>query len=389
MPTYYNLAISLSIISIIVLGCSKSKNTDPIPVENIKKLATDFFPVGFYTEGFSSLTRHKQIIDDLTSGGFNVMYSESNALSNSEYEDLLTYSNFKGMHNIIGLQPKGRNDIFINQIKKHNAVVGWAIGDDANILYTKNELALNNASAKAADANHLTFSAVTTSIFNETSKLNDFTSITDVAAIEWYPIYSSATNGNFTYNVMSKFNDATALNSKHSWAILQTYKWPGSGNNWPSPDQITNMTYTSLNAGITGILYYTLRDYRAAYDDRSINISQTDIWATAKRIAAEINGTNGLKDVLQKGELTKLTGTDSVSSNMVSCSYWIYSGFTYLIVTSINENVNSYVKITLPTAATGSIYSLFLYPTTLKKSGNILSGTVNAKSVQIFKIKNN
>lgn len=367
-------------------------NQPTLSVVNVRKPVTDLFPVGFYTEGFTGLARHKQVIDDLARGGFNVMYLEGDVLTNTEYINLLNYSNLKGIKNIIGLRPRGRNDAFVNQFKTYNSIIGWSIGDDAELLYTKAELTQNQTATKAADVNHFTFSAPSPDLITNVTKLKDFTSITDVAAMQWYPIYNSSTNGNEIYFAMSKFDDMAALNRKPSWASLQTYKWGGTGNKFPSPDQITNMTYSSLNAGITGILYYTLRDYRATLPNQpenlSINNTQPKIWATAKRIAAEINGTNGLKDVLQKGKITKLTGTDNVSNADVSVSYWTYSGFTYVIVTSMNESADSPVTITLPAKATGKVTTMFSYPATLTKSGNTLSGTVNAKSVQIFKIKN-
>jgi len=360
-----------------------SQTTTAIDSEGYVLLNNErFFPIGMYCEGFWNL-EHLEHADTLKSAGFNTMYTECYVMTDEESASFFNHCEQIGMYNLIGLQPDGQNPEYQNLFKNYNSIIGWGVGDDADIQFTVPELTSNHNISQLNDNKHITYSAVTTNIFGSNNMLTDYTSITNVAAIEYYPIVYGTEDLTGAYSV-SEGLDTNCINSENSaWTILQTYRWDGLVTNvYPTNEQITAMTYLSLIAGTKGILYYTFKDYD---NNSSINITQPLFWKRLKQLTSEISV---LQDVLLYGTLTKVSDLINISDSWAS--YWLYNNKLYIIAINSSQTNSISYDFQMPDGFQTNLTPVFSnYNNTCSISENRFYANLNPYEVQIFEVLSN
>jgi len=364
------LSIAFSFNALCYSQATKSSlRSDGVVLKN----GEPFFPVGYYCEGIGNLSKLKSAADTLSASGFNMMYTEYNALSLTDNGTLFNYCNSKGIYNLVSFyEPKPIIDApmtnFINMFTSYPSIFMWSVCDDANKVPSDYVIRKNNL-AKSLDSDHLTYQSWYATGIDTT------VGIIDASAMQTYPIYHSSSRIDRDWDLFKEIVSKCELNGKASIANTQIFCW--SGSIWPTAEQADVQTYLALAAGFKGILFYTFKDYRV-FPSKMVNITHPELWNVSKNFAREINST--LKNVILNGERSS-TGAKPFSR--VYFAKWTYNNEEYIL--AINANTTAQI-ISVPVAGTNNM-SLFPYRnSTLSTSNNTLTGRLNPMEVQIYKI---
>ncbi|WP_193198739.1 hypothetical protein [Nostoc sp. MG11] len=334
-----------------------------------------FFPFGFYHESYNlTFQQLIQAVRDLAAAGFNTIFASCDNLDN--YGVFLDEAERVGVFVITSFNVDDPLAV-VKKFKDKPAVLGWGIADDVGDHETRNEILAFHKQIKAIDPKHFTY----ISISGWSRKWLGHSNIADLIGGQSYPISYPFNNkpkglANDLSTVHHVFNIGRFEANKYNRPVianLQTFRW--EEGRWPTANEVYNMTYQALLAGVKGILFYTYEGYK----DNSIR-QKPDVWSRVKSIVPEINR---LTPVLLEGTLTKLdTKFDDVLAGQ-----WIYGNSVYLVVLNTSQTETRQVVITIPTPAKGSAQPLFSgRPSGMRFQDGKLRGFIKPEDVHIYQL---
>ncbi|CAM3711318.1 hypothetical protein [Deinococcus frigens] len=235
-----------------------------------------FFPLGFYHVSWADGGTPAQRLSDLkkfSAAGFNLMATEP-----IDDRDVKNYTRFlkeaqqQGVYVVsYGLSPK-----MVAATKGYPAVLGFKVADDSNVSVSPAEISKRTQAIKRVTPDKLTYISLSVGYNRpETS----YFGVSDMVGNQSYPIGNDDIN--VTYPVMRSVVDSALARNTVPLANLQTFSW-GQGQPAPSPDELRNMTYQALMAGVKGIVYYAYRSKEADLNH------QPALWQAAQDLAHEI-----------------------------------------------------------------------------------------------------
>ena len=221
-----------------------------------------FFPIGLY--GLRTLPVNgnnlEQAVKDVADAGFNFVHSYQ-AGANKEFLDLA----YKyGLKTWTGVRIPGTN--FVENLRKHPAVLAWYVGDDTAMHYTPQQIYDRVDGVKAIDPRRITCQADVMNSGDAVSSYRPFVKVTDVFMPEIYPVHGENPNPlekcvAATIRDMKRFKSdvAEAKDDKpHGiWPIIQYFKGWTSWKRFPNRDELYAMTFASIAHGAHGITWYT------------------------------------------------------------------------------------------------------------------------------------
>jgi hypothetical protein len=332
------------------------------------------FPLGFYHVS-NRLTSQQRMeaLRDTAAAGFNVIHAGCSDLD--DYSKFLDEANRLDVY-VITEFDRTNYRLIVEKFKDKPAILAWNIADDAGDHETKGQILELHRSIKKIDPNHYTY----TSISGWSKKWTEFSNTADLIGSQSYPIGYTLTNQteglpNKLVEVNHTFSLAEAAASKYNRpfiANVQAFKWDNQRS--PTANEVYNMTYQSLVAGVKGILFF-------AYDDGANNQIRDRplVWNRLKSLAPEINR---LRPILTDGTLTKL---DPKNSELLA-SQWEYQNRFYIIVvnTSQTKKIAASIKIS---AKKGLAKTLFSGRRSgMKLSSGYLSGSIDPEDVHVYQI---
>jgi hypothetical protein len=333
-----------------------------------------FFPFGFYH--VSNRLKPQQRMDalrDIAAAGFNVIHAGCSNLD--DYSNFLDEADRLGVY-VITEFDRTNYDQVIKKFSQKPAVLAWNIADDAGDHQSKAQILDLHRKIKAIDPLHYTY----TSISGWSKQWAKFSDTADLIGGQSYPIGYTLGNQpqglpNNLSEVNHTFNRARAEASKHNRpfiANVQAFRWEKQRS--PTANEVYNMTYQSLLAGVKGILLF-------AYDDGGENQIRNNplLWDRLKSLVPEINQ---LKPILIEGTLTKLNPKNA----QLLAGQWKYKNSFYVIV--INTSSTKTISASVPTSIPkGSIKTLFPgHPSGMILRNGQLSGEIKPEDVHIYQI---
>jgi hypothetical protein len=376
----FAFAPSIGIISLILALCyvqpvCVSKNTSLI--KKIKVLTPSgkpFFPLGFYHVS-NRLTAQQRMValQDTAAAGFNVIHAGCSNLD--DYSKFLDEANRLGVYVITEFDYTNYAQI-VQKFKDKPAVLGWNIGDDAGDHKTKVEILDLEQKIKEIDPSHYT----SISISGWSRKWAEFADAADLIGGQSYPIGYTLSNKiqglpNTLIEVNHSFKLATTETSRRNRpfiANIQAFRWDNQRS--PTANEVYNMTYQSLLAGVKGILFF-------AYSDGGKNQIRDNppVWNRLKSIVPEIDQ---LSPILLDGTLTNL---DTKNKELLA-GQWEYKNHFYVII--VNTSQTKKIAASIKTSAHKSFAKTFFpgRPSGMKLRNRYLSGSVNPEDVHIYQI---
>lgn len=305
-----------------------------------------FFPMGFYCEGFQSIEEHIYAANKMAEGGFNLMYTEYNAMLKSDYSAFFDTCHSKKIFNLLSFyDPSVNIDVpmteFINTFMDKPSILLWAVCDDANNVPAENVIRKNDL-AKNLDKNHLTYQSWFSTGFDATIE------IVDASAMQSYPIYAYGRIDR-DWNLFREIVFKCEINNKTPIANLQIYKWEDDVSRWPTAAEADIQSYLGIAAGFKGILFYTFKDYG---ENKTIDSSHPDLWDATVRVAEEINET--FKEAILNGFRTSTT---SQNASQLYYGKWIYNHEEFVVAINSSSTPKT---ITIPVTGTNP-QPLFAY----------------------------
>ena len=334
-----------------------------------------FFPIGYYAEGFNTLTENNYAANTLSTAGFNMMFTEHDIqITSAEFSSFLDNCASKGIYNMLSfwdpstaIDDKMRS--FIPTYRNKPSVLAWCIGDDASTLGSESDILRKDNLAKSLDANHLTYESFNGTVRSSISQVGQ-------SAMQGYPHFFSGDlmDGYGTWTSFVDVVNQCASNGKTPLANLQSYRWQtGTGFLYPTAAELDVEAYMAIVAGMKGLFFYTFKDDGTS----TINLTQTALWNASVQVCTEIQGT--LINALLDG--TRTTTADA--TNHVYYAKFVYGSETYVIAVNVAQQSHS---VSIPVTGT-TLTKVFSYRNgTLSLNSNTLSGTLGAEEVQIYKV---
>ena len=333
-----------------------------------------FFPLGFYHVSHRLTTQQRMAaLRDIAASGFNVIHASCTNLD--DYSKFLDEANRLGVYVITEFDRTKYRPI-VKSFKDKPAVLAWNIADDAGDHETKAQILELHRNIKKIDPNHYTY----TSISGWSKKWAEFSNTADLIGSQSYPIgytFGNQPKGlpNKLVEVNHTFNLAKTAASKYSRpfiANVQTFKWDDQRS--PTANEVYNMTYQSLLAGVKGVLFF-------AYDDGAKNQIRNNplVWNRLKSLVPEIKQ---LSPILIGGTLTKL----ETNNAELLASQWKYQNRFYIIAVNTSQTNKIAASIKTP-IKNGTVKTLFPgHPSGMKLSSRDLSGLINPEDVHVYQI---
>ena len=346
-----------------------------------------FFPFGLYFSS-SRLPAPDRMdgIKTMISSGFNVAFISNEG---EGFQNLLDTAEKYNFYYVVGTNRSSDKVQAINTIKHRGCIFAWDLTDDSDDpgLAKPDDLVKLNSSIKSADPDHLTFMTLT-GYFQQRRNLADlYTGMADLPAYQAYPIGPLPASDLFnrqdivltdTYNRLLMYVQSAAKYNKPFILTNQVFSWNFRINNpsprWPVVSELRNMVYTSLAAGVKGIL---------AYSYTNELLKQMTLWEEFKTIRQDILT---LEPVLLFGSLTRVNTEDEE----VIASYWEYNDECYVVVVNTSYTKSKSAFILLPEIyenAPATATSLFpRMPNTLSFTGRNLTGDIPPVAVEFYKL---
>lgn len=367
---------AIGLISIaLVLSCTQpmciGKNVSLSKRVNVlTPKGKSFFPIGFYHVS-NRLTAQQRMValQQIAAAGFNIIHAGCTNLD--EYSKFLDEANRLGVYVITEFDQTNYAQI-VQRFKDKPAVLGWNIGDDAGDHKTKLQILDLQQKIKEIDPKHYT----SISISGWSRKWSEFADAADLIGGQSYPIGYTLSNKikglpNTLIEVNHSFKLATTESTKRNRpfiANVQAFSWDGARS--LTANEVYNMTYQSLLAGVKGILFF-------AYDDGGKNQIRNNqpVWNRLKSLVSEIDR---LSPILTDGTLTKL---DTKNKELLA-GQWKYQNRFYIIV--VNTSQTTKIATSIKTSAK-NIKTLFPgRPSGMKLRSSYLSGLINPEDVHIY-----
>ena len=340
-----------------------------------------FFPFGFYHVSWDSTAEQRiNALHGIAAAGFNTIHASIKSHDDfNEYGKFLDEAAQLGVHVISEF---GVDRVTaVKKFKGKSAVLGWNIGDDASSHESANKLLQIHHQIKAADPNHLTYTSVAFNldIFRVKNSYLDYAHVADLIGGQSYPIGLPLPLN----NVYDVFNIACAEANKHNRPVianLQTFRWAETSwkrlnvnRRWPTPDEVYNMTYQALLAGVKGIIFYTY------YDSENQITEKQNLWNAVKSMAVEIKK---LSPIFLNGKLIKFnTGVPDLLAGT-----WRYQEHLYVMVINTSYDTKT-VSIQLPTPSDGKAKPMFPdRPSGMVIKEGKLSGSISPLNVHIYSL---
>jgi hypothetical protein len=220
-------------------------------------------------------------VQQLGAGGFNTMAGQAN--NDSNYGAFLDTAAAQNVKVLTIFTTGSYEDVsLVNTYKTKPAVLGWNVGDDADLDFTVADLQTQHQRVKAADPNHISSLSMTASARIGRYGNDEYTKITDAPQMQMYPIFDGSSpdmNVGEAFNVWERFVRSSEKANRVPIADVQTFNWERSGtaDRWPTADEVDVMSYLALAAGTKGLLYYTFEDYSSTGGGSTINLTHPDI----------------------------------------------------------------------------------------------------------------
>jgi len=343
-----------------------------------------FFIMGCFTDPTAPYNKRIETIDDLSSGGFNCMYSSGGGLKNfSLFDQYHDYAHRKGIKILsIAAKDDESHSYYIqkmNHVWDNEAILGWYIADDAN-WKSLTDLYRLHEQAKAIDSIHVTTISFYSSPWEDWDgfRLGLYCRTCDVVQMQSYPIGKEPVD-----EVYKDMLHTTQIANRYHRPVvidLQTYDWQNSGHDWgrmPTPAEIDLMSYLAVAAGVQGIMYFSYLDYMS-YPVSPMSQSKPRHWQAMCRAAREIGY---LDQIYLHGE-----HRTEHSREHLYHAYWQYDNSLYLIVINTSESDTEEVAIDLPRYDWGPLHKIFTYrPGGCSLYRTHVSGTIGPQEVQIYK----
>lgn len=344
-----------------------------------------FFIFGFYHVSWDATAAQRmKALHDIAAVGFNTIHASIKSSNDLyEYGKFLDEAKRLGVYVIseFGVEPV----IAVNKFKNKPAVLGWNIGDDASSHDSTNKLLQIHCQIKAADPNHLTYISVAFNLDSYRVKQSyaGYAHVANLIGGQSYPIGLPVSLN----NVYDVFNIACTEAKKHNRPVianLQTFPWTNTSwrakgvnfvnRKWPTAEEVYNMTYQALLAGVKGIIYYTY------YDIENSIIENSNLWNGVKNIVPEIKKLN---PILLNGKLTKInTRVPDLLAGM-----WTYQDHIYVMAINTSHKNVKKVSIQLPSQRVGEAKSMFPgRPSGMVIKNGKLSGSINPLDVHIYSL---
>ncbi len=333
-----------------------------------------FFPFGFY---YASVNANERLeaLRNIASAGFNTIFIFWQTLDN--YEEFLDEAKRLGVHVITELK---RNDItIVNQFKNKPAVLGWGLADDAGDHQSSQEILEFHRKVKAADPEHYTYISVS----NWSKKWRHYAHVADLIGGQSYPIgYPFNNRPNNLPSDLSEVNyvlnigrEAASKHHRPVIANLQAFRW--KEKQWPTPNEVYNMTYQALLTGVKGIIFYTYGDGESRLTD---NLA---LWDMVKSLVPEIKT---LSPALLKGAFTPL----NTQFNDLLAGQWNYGKKVYVVVLNTSRTNTRQIAVQIPVKVTGAVQPLFPgRPSGMVFQNGKLSGSIEPEDVHIYQLLRN
>lgn len=328
-----------------------------------------FFPFGFYHLSWAATPAQRQRdVRALGAAGFNTLTTEA-----IDDQDLATYDTFLEDARAAGVKvvPYGFSLQNIKRFGRSPAVLGWKVADDSNAQTTPQEIRKRVNEVRSASPDRLTYISLSVG-YNRREP--QYFGVADAVGNQSYPIGDDDIN--VVYPVMRITVEEALRHGNVPIANLQTFSWNdlnGRGGNWPTPQEITNMTYQALSAGVKGVVYYAYRGPEAALDQHP------DLWNATKRLAQEVRVlapalSDGRRDTLAVPPRTPLLAT-----------VWTYGGRRTLVVVNTSRTRNVTLNNFPVPGGTPGLRPMFEgRARTLALQNGTLSGTLGPLDVQVY-----
>lgn len=368
--------IILSFLIFLVIANGFGQTTSALRIDGVMlKNGEQFFPIGYYAEGYNTLEENNYAANVMAQAGFNIIFTEHDAMSTNDFSIFLDNCEAKGIYNILSFwDPSAaiskNMNTFIPMFKNKPSVLAWGIGDDASTNGTVQQILYKNSLSKLLDNNHLTMEAFN-GVVRETVKE------VDISGTEHYVVFNPTdrVDGYDSWAYLTEDVAQCEANGKLPIEIAQAFIYGESDKfPYPSPAQCDVYSYFSLVAGMKGLMFYTFRNDSAG---TTVNLSHPKLWEMTSRVSTEIQST--LKDMLLNGNRTTVANVNT----HVYYAKWRYHQEEYVIAVNTDNVAHS---VTIPVLGTTK-NSLFAYRNnTLSINGGNLTGTLGKLDVQIYKI---
>ena len=363
-------------IALTINAASFGQTTSALRIDGVMlKNGEQFFPVGYYAEGFHTLTENNYAANTLSAAGFNMMFTEHDIqITSAEFSSFLDNCASKGIYNMLSFWDPStaiddRMRSFIPTYKNKPSVLVWCIGDDASTLGSIDDVIRKDDLAKSLDANHLTYESFNGAIRSSITQVGQ-------SAIQAYPHFFTGDlmDGYGSWSSFVDIVNQCATNGKTPLANPQSYRWQtGAGFLYPTAAELDVQSYMAIVAGMKGLFFYTFKDD----GNSTINLTQTALWDASVQACTEIQ--TSLKDILLNGDRTTVANVN----NDVYYAKWSCNQEEYVIAVNVDKVAHS---VSIPVLGTTK-NSLFAYRNnTLAINGSNLTGTLGKLDVQIYKI---
>ena len=370
-----------------------------------------FFPVGSYGLSFRiPIEERKRALRIVGEAGFNFAYLS--AIFQDRYEELLNLADSLGV-SVLGGLTKLEEDTFDQEVRQsvaryrdYPALLGWQLiddGDDAwelerdsliatgvpgDLRWTLDDIQERNQLVKQADATHITYQTLTGYTLARRQALERYAPLSDAFALQIYPIepltdYDVTDTSALaqTYYRTLRYVQVAEANGQPMILNAQTFAWPTDSTRsvsnpdarYPTPEELRNMLYTGLAAGIKGILTF---DFSFDLYD-----NQRPLWDEFVAISSDILA---YEEFYLEGELTRLTPPDTGGSPVVA-SYYEYQDQLLLIVANTDAYQSQQVDVTLPDGYSAGTPVAERMSATLALDSNQVSGTLDSAAVQVYR----
>lgn len=331
---------------------------------------TPFFPFGFYHVSWAQGGTTSQRLKDLqkiSKAGFNLVVTEP-----INDEDVDSFQSFLGQAQQAGVfvMTYGMPATAMPMLRQNPAVLGFKIADDVNANFTAQQvLNLNNA-LKKSSPNKLTY--VSLSVAMNRPETPYFASA-DLIGNQSYPVGND--NINVTYYTMRSAVDSALSKGSVPIANLQSFDW---GKQKPSPQEIRNMTYQALMAGVRGIVYYA---YRSVEVDQN---REPQMWSALQGLSQEVAL---LSPYLLNGTLTPLSDGRGTRPLAVYLQGQDELGQRRAFVLALN-NRKTNVNVNLALTEKPVTWVPFHTPSnTMRQTGSSVTGQLKPLQVAIYQAR--
>jgi hypothetical protein len=293
------------------------------------------FPLGFYHVSWQSTAAERiKAMQEIAKAGFNTIHVSSTTDKNDEssYGDFLDQSAQQGIYVITEQQINLQK--VVKEFKNKPAILGWNIADDVDDgKHTPHDVGQLHQEIKSLDPNHVTY------ISGYSDKIHKFGNCSDIIAMQSYPIGNNDEISS-TYRRVSLTRETVAPFNGTVYANIQAFAWSDSHKSLKPPviptfNEVKNMTYQALVAGVKGIIYYTY------YDNSWYLPDYPQLWEGLKSLVPEIKT---ITPFLLQGSWRKI----DINYPNIFGAIWVLNGQALAIVVNASDQAIDHLTIPLP-----------------------------------------